>query len=126
MKQKNWLYWLLIIISIITVISGVSQMIMPGFVLNIVGGEPSPTSLQFFSIIGMFMLFFGGMLLQGLWDRNNQPILVLWSGFQKIGACIAVTVGVVKGLFGWTALLVAGFDLFSGFLILFYWLSIKS
>ncbi|MDX1532518.1 MAG: hypothetical protein R3362_13385, partial [Rhodothermales bacterium] len=73
-----------------------------------------------FGIVGMFMVLFGGLLWEGLPPRGPQPTALRWAGLQKLGAFGAVTLGVVRGLFGPVALLVAGFDLLSGVLIFVY------
>ena len=125
MKRKDWLYWLLLIISVVTVVSGLVQMITPGFVLGIVGGESTPTSRHFFGIVGMFMVLFGGLLLHALTSAAHHPVAVFWAALQKIGAFAAVSLGVLRDLFGPLALGVAGFDLLTGLLIFLYWRSIR-
>jgi len=125
MQRRSWLFWIICAIAVITVFSGFGQMVMPSLVLSIVGGESTATSNHFFSIVGMFMVLFGGLLLQAMLHKEKQPIAVFWSGLQKVGACIAVTIGVFNGIFGGIALLVAGFDGLSAVLIMLYWLTIK-
>ncbi len=125
MKTKDILYKLLVAIAVITLISGVLQMLQPGLVLGVVGGEGTPGNLHSFAIIGMFMLFFGGLLLHALLSEQHHPIAVFWAGLQKFGAFAAVGLGVFNGLLSVLALGVAIFDLFSGFLIIWYWLTIK-
>ena len=107
-------------IGAITVVSGLAQLIAPQVILGIVGGESTPTSRHFFGIIGMFMVLFGGLLLQSLLTAGNNSVAVLWAGLQKFGAAAAVGLAVVKGILGPLALSVAGFDLLSGVLILIY------
>jgi hypothetical protein len=116
----------LLAISVITVLSGAGQLVAPGVVLHIVGGEASPTSLHFFGIIGMFMVLFGGLMWQALRAPKPQPIPLYWAAWQKIGAAVAVGVGVRHGLFSMIALLVASFDLFSGILALWYWSKVRN
>ena len=64
-------------------------------------------------------------LLQALFAKTPQPIAVFWCGLQKFGAAVAVTLGIMRGVFSWLALGVAGFDLLSGVLILIYWYMIR-
>jgi len=108
-------------ISVITVLSGITQMVNPGLILGLIGAQTAPAARHFFAIIGMFMLLFGGALLHELRGPVRQPIVALWAGFQKLGAFAAVSLGVVLAIFSPLALLVAGFDLLSGVLILWYW-----
>jgi hypothetical protein len=126
MKARGWLYWLLVSISAATLMSGLVQLVAPGFVLAVVGGDSTPTSRHFFGIVGMFMALFGGLLLQALLSRQHHPLPVFWAGLQKLGASVAVGLGVQRGLFAQMALLVALFDLVSGVLIFAYWKSIRT
>lgn len=109
-----------ILISLVTIISGLSQMVRPGLVLQVVGAESSPTASHFFAIVGLFMALFGGLMLHAVYSTRPQTAAILWSAFQKIGAFVAVTLGVIKGVFSFMALGVALFDLFSGLLFLYY------
>lgn len=121
MKQRGVLYWLVLAIAAITAVSGLVQMILPGFVLSRIGGEATAASRHFFGIVGMFMLLFGGALLHELLSASSQPIVVLWTGLQKLGASAAVALGVSRFIFSKLALLVAGFDLLSAVLVFCYW-----
>jgi len=125
MKSKNRLYWALFGISVITIVSGLGQLVMPGFVLGLIGGESTNTTDHFFAIVGMFMFLFGGALLHALMSAVNHPVVVFWSGLQKFGAAMAVGLGVLNHVFSPLALLVAGFDLLSGVLIIAYWIKTK-
>ncbi len=112
-------------IALITVISGLLQMVKPQWVLAVVGADITPTSRHFFGIVGMFMALFGSMLWQALFAKRPQPLPVFWCGLQKLGASIAVGLGVFRDLFSWLALGVAGFDFLSCILILAYWWTIR-
>ncbi|HTC22638.1 MAG TPA: patatin [bacterium] len=124
MKNKKALYWILVAISGITVASGLFQVLATDFELKVLSAESTATSRHFFAIVGMFMVLFGGMLLQALLGESDQPVAVLWAGLQKFGASAAVGIGVLHQIFSGLALLVAGFDLLSGILILLYWRSL--
>lgn len=126
MKKKDILYKVLVLISVATVVSGALQMVRPALVLGVIGGESTATSRHFFGIVGMFMVLFGGAMLHALLSVTHHRVVVLWSGLQKIGAFVAVSLGVGKGLFSVLALGVAGFDLMSGMLIFLYWLTIRN
>lgn len=125
MKERTWLYWILLLICIATVVSGLVQLFAPAFILGLVGGEATATSKHFFGIVGMFMFLFGGMLFQALWGPKHQPVAVFWAGLQKFGASVAVALGILRGIFGPLAWLVAGFDLLSGVLVMMYWLTVR-
>jgi len=120
-KTLFWLlHWLLVIISISTLISGIVQMFAPSFILGLISAEITPATKQCFGTIGMFMALFGGMLLHVLLARQMVMPVFLWAGLQKIGAFIAVGIGVFHEIFGPRSLIVAGFDLLSGILIFVY------
>lgn len=115
------LRFLVAAIAAVTVVSGAAQLVWPGLVLAMVGGEATPGARHFFGIVGMFMVLFGGMLWQAVRSARPQPLPVFWAGLQKFGAAAAVALGVARAVFGPLALLVAGFDLLSGVLIAVYW-----
>ena len=113
MNFEKLLYWVLVLISVTTVVSGIVQIFAPAFILGMVGAEITAATRQCFATIGMFMFLFGGMLLQVLLSRQMVRPVFLWAGLQKIGAFIAVGIGVMNHVFGATAMLVACFDLLS-------------
>ena len=117
---NKYLNLIVILISLVTILSGLSQVIMPSFVLELIGAEISPTTSHFFAIVGMFMSLFGGLMLHAIYSTHTNLEAVLWCALQKLGAFVAVTLGVVNGIFSPLALGVALFDLFSGLLFLYY------
>lgn len=126
MKPRRLDFWLLVAIGIITVASGLLQLVAPEMVLRLVGAEATPTTRHFFAIVGMFMTLFGGLLLHALFSPAHHPAMVFWASLQKFGASLAVGVGVLHHIFSGLALLVAGFDFLSGLLILWYWSRIRN
>lgn len=120
MNARLLLYWLLIIVSVVTLVSGAVQMMNPGFVLKLLSAEVMPATDHLFGIVGMFMVLFGGMLLQVLLSKQLVAPVYFWAGMQKLGASASVALGVARHLFGTGALLVSAFDLLSGLFILLY------
>jgi|SRR5579859_3334817 len=120
MNFEKLLYWVLVLISVTTLISGLVQIFAPGFILGLISAEITPATRQCFATIGMFMALFGGMLLQGLLTRQMLAPVFFWAGLQKIGAFVAVGIGVMNHVFSPMALTIAGFDLFSGILVFVY------
>lgn len=125
MVYRNYLKIILKIIAWLTVISGLVQVLVPDFVLGMIGGEITASTLHFFGIIGIFMVFFGGLLLHALSGSKKRPVAVFWCGMQKFGAAVAVGLAVGRGLLSWMALGIAAFDLFSGILIFAHWYAIN-
>jgi len=121
MIKKDWLHCVLVVIAVLTIASGLVQIFATGFELRLLSSEDTPTSVHFFATVGMFMVVFGGAFLNALMSPEPQPMLVLWCALQKVGACAAVGIGVHHHILSPLALLVAGFDLCSGILALWYW-----
>lgn len=124
--MKKYLRIILLLISVSTIISGAVQTIIPEFVLNFVGAAVDITTNQLFATIGMFMFFFGGMMIHALYHEDDNQVVVIWSALQKLGAAIAVAIGIMKGIFLPLAGLVATFDLVSAILFVVYLRSLKS
>jgi hypothetical protein len=117
---KKILNPLVVTISLITVIAGTTQMAFPGFVLGQVGAETTQSTALFFAIIGMFMFLFGALMLHNVYSAMSDRGTALWCALQKIGASIAIALGIYHGVFSLLALGVALFDLFSGVVFLIY------
>lgn len=117
---NKYLGLLVVLICIVTIISGLMQVAAPHFVLAMMSAEISPTTSYFFAIVGMFMALFGGLMLHAIYSAHTSPEAILWCAFQKLGAFVAVTLAVINGIFSPLALSVSFFDLFSGLLFLYY------
>jgi hypothetical protein len=118
--RTNVLYWLVVAISAVTVLSGAVLILWPGSVLGFFGCEQSTTTMHFFGVVGMLMALFGGALLNALFSGRNAPIVVLWCGLQKSGGVIGMLIGIAHGIFSPMGWLLAGFDLVSALLIFAY------
>lgn len=118
--KHDRLWWLLAVIAVVTIVSGLVQLFDPGFVLGTISGEATAASRHFFGIVGMFMALFGGMTLHALLSAVENRIVFMWACAQKAGASIAVGLGVLHGIFSSVALLVAGFDLATAIVIAVY------
>ncbi|MEV5972714.1 hypothetical protein [Streptomyces sp. NPDC051921] len=101
----------LVLIGAVTVLTGASQVVAPGPVLDLLSADPTALSRHLFATVGMFMIVVGGLLVHGLLGPAPPPYLLWWTGLQKFGAFVLVGVGVLRDLFGPIALLVAFFDL---------------
>jgi hypothetical protein len=121
LQNQGIVYWLILAIAAITLITGLVQIVIPGFILSLVGANRDATSEQLFATIGMFMAIFGAMLIQALRSSSNQRIVIFWAAVQKFGASIAVFIGIQKHIYSGFAPLIATFDGISGCLIFWYW-----
>lgn len=124
--MKKLIRPILLLISLTTLLSGALQVIAPSFVLNFVGVEIDAATKQLFATIGMFMFLFGGMMVHVLYNEDNNRVAIMWSGLQKLGASVAVFVGIYKGIFVSLAAGVAAFDLLSGVLFFYYLKTLNS
>src|SRR5690606_11189162 len=73
---------LVLIIAVITLVSGVVQIIVPAIILGLIGAEVSSYTTHLFSIVGMFMALFGGMTIHSLYNVQENKIAIFWSGAQ--------------------------------------------
>ena len=69
----------------------------------------------------MFMFVVGGGLLNALLRPGRDSVIVFWAALQKLGAAVAVGLGVKRRIFSPLALGVAFFDLLSGLLAAEHW-----
>jgi hypothetical protein len=113
-------------VAALTVLSGLGQLLLPGTVLDLLGAESTPTTRHFFAIVGMFMAVVGGVTLQALLVEPSPAFVVLWCAIQKLGAFLAVTVGVLRDLFSWVATAVALFDLLTAILATMLWQRLRA
>ncbi|WP_417589892.1 patatin [Owenweeksia hongkongensis] len=123
--MKKFINLIVVVISVLTVVSGLTQVVMPGFVLNVIGAEVTDISKHLFGIVGMFMALFGSLMLHTVYQTYTSRTAVFWCAMQKLGAFAAVSLGVYNELFSWMALGVAIFDLISGILFLYYIKTLK-
>jgi hypothetical protein len=63
------------LIGALTVLAGAVQTLAPGFIARLIGAAPEPATLQFAATVGMFMVLFGGMLLQA---TREGPLRGRW------------------------------------------------
>lgn len=113
------------LIAAVTIVSGLVQLVAPGFVLGVIDAESTDSTRHFFAIVGMFMAIVGGLLLHVLWTATDERTVLLWAAVQKFGAFAAVGIGVGRGVFGSLALLIAAFDLLSSALLVWLWIRMR-
>jgi tetrahydromethanopterin S-methyltransferase subunit G len=123
--MKKYFRVVILVISVITVFSGAMQIVAPAFVLHFVGVQIDDATKQLFATIGMFMFLFGCMMVHALYDVHDNRVVVIWSALQKLGASIAVGIGILYGIFALPAAGVALFDFYSGILFFYYLKSLK-
>jgi hypothetical protein len=100
-----------------TAATGVLQVASPASTLGLLRADESATARHFFGTVGMFMACTGSLLLA----RPDDPAVLLMTAGQKLGASVAVGLGVRRGVLAPVALGVAGFDAVSGLVALDSW-----
>ncbi|HEX5982765.1 MAG TPA: hypothetical protein VFY69_01020 [Solirubrobacterales bacterium] len=116
---------ILVAISGLTMVSGAVQVLAPRRLLRLLAAEDDASARHLFGTVGMFMVVVGGGLLDALLRPGRDPVIVFWAALQKIGAFVAVGLGVRRRIFSPLALGVAFFDLLSGLLAAEYWRRIR-
>lgn len=113
---------IVLLVAGITVMTGLAQMIAPAPMLALVGAQPSDSMAHLFATVGMFMMLFGGGVLQAELGSGAAGPVPLLATLQKIGAAVLVALGVARGVFGSLALVVAAFDALSAACMAAYFL----
>lgn len=119
-KNRSWVDWLLIAVAIITILSGLIQIIMPETILNTMGISPVSETIYFFRIVSLLTGLFGGGLLHAALFSQDMPVILLWASLQKLLGAAAVILAVLSGLLASGALAAAGYDFITGLFILWY------
>ena len=115
------LRFILIVISAVTVITGILQLMFPSALLNLVAASSNPISSHLFGTVGMFMLITGALFLQSLLRHSRENVIPLWIGVQKTLAATLLMWAWYSDMFLSIVLLVAGFDAVSGVLCFVFW-----
>lgn len=118
--RRHPLRAVLVALALITALTGVAEILAPAALLSLLGAVSTPLGMQLFATVGLFMVVVGGLLTQSLLQHAPNRDVVLWSGVQKAGAAVAVSLGVLHGVFAPIALLVAAFDLATAVLLFVY------
>ena len=112
---------ILIVISAITFISGVAQLVAGERILGILAPAATGPEVHLFGTVGMFMAITGAMFCQSLIQRTDAPAIAFWIAVQKFAAAVLVFIAWTKGYFLWPALGVAAFDFATGALAILFW-----
>jgi hypothetical protein len=112
-------------IAALTMVTGGLQALAPRRMLKALMAEEDATARHLFGTVGMFMVVVGGGLLNALLRPGRDPVIVFWAALQKLGASLAVGLGVRRRIFSPLALGVAAFDLLSGLLAAEHWRRIR-
>jgi hypothetical protein len=108
-------------VGVVTALSGLFLLAFPKTALSLLGAGKTDPAPYLFGLIGMFMLLFGGLLIDTARRPDPAPVALFWCMLQKIGATIAMVVGYVTDVFGWFALFVALVDAASALIVRALW-----
>jgi hypothetical protein len=112
---------LCVIIGVITAVSGLFLLAFPKTALNLLDAGTTDPASYLFGLIGMFMLLFGGLLIDTSRRVDPAPVALFWCAIQKVAATIAMFVGLISDVYGWLALLLVLFDGLSALVIWALW-----
>lgn len=104
-------------IGAVTALTGAVQAAAPQLTLRPLQGDAGPATRHFFGTVGMFMACTGTVSVA----RPDDRAVVAMVAAQKLGAAVAVSLAVKRGLLSPPALGVAGFDALSALLAADYW-----
>jgi hypothetical protein len=118
---RHWTEWLVIMIAIITVVSGAVQLVLPETALTFMNIGISGETVYLFRLVSLLTALFGIALLHTALARSYEPILLLWASLQKLLGAAAVLFAVLSGLLASGASLVAGYDFLAGLYVLWFY-----
>jgi hypothetical protein len=105
----------------LTLGSGALQAVVPRLTLDRLSPHPDSLGTHMFATVGMFMTVSGGVLAATLrLPAAYRKAPLAWCAAQKIGAAVAVGIGVRRKILSPMALAVASFDLASGLIAIDY------
>jgi hypothetical protein len=126
MKTITWKYWVLLLSSFFNVLIGAAQVAMPATVMAQLQVTVDVNTVQFFATLGFLLVVIGGLQINSfLFTKPDQPLVIFWSGIEKIGAAAAVIVGALHHVFGPIMFFVGSMSVLLGLLHLWYWFEIK-
>lgn len=100
-------------IGAMTIASGAGLVVAPRLVLAALGARRRDPAPFFVQVVGMFMMTSGGLLADGCRRDPPSPVALRWAFAQKVGATVAMVLGVRSRRVGRQALAVAAIDGFS-------------
>jgi len=124
--MKKHIRLIVLIIGFITTFSGVVPLVFTAFALKNVGIGNTPATVQLFATIGMYMVCFGGLIINGIYSAADNNVLMLWAGLQKFASAAAVSIGILHGIFNHLSIGIALTDFFSGVFIIYYYKCLKT
>lgn len=101
---------LAVVVGVLTAASGLFVLTFPKTSLSLLGANDPDPAPYLFGLVGMFMLLFGGLLVDAARRPDPPPVALFWCLIQKVAAVIAMLVGVFTDVYGWFAVVVALFD----------------
>lgn len=125
MRKKNLMDWVALAIAVITILSGLAQIVAHRAVLSMLQVTISPETVYLFIVISLLTSLFGAALLHALLLRQRQTVIVFWASIQKVIGAAAVFGAALNGIIARSALLAAGYDFLAGIFIFGYWIIIR-
>jgi hypothetical protein len=108
-------------VGAITAVSGLLVLAFPITMLHLLDAGTTDPAPYIFGVVGLFMLLFGGLLVDAARRPEPPPVALFWCFLQKVGASVAMLAGFITDVYGWLALLVAVFDGVSALVVYGLW-----
>jgi hypothetical protein len=108
-------------VGALTAFFGLLVLAFPITMLHLLDAGPTDPAPYIFGIVGLFMLLFGGLLVDAARRPEPPPVALFWCFLQKVAATVAMLAGFITDVYGWLALLVAVFDGASALIVYGLW-----
>ena len=108
-------------VGAVTAFFGLLLLAFPITMLHLLDAGTTDPAPYIFGIVGLFMLLFGGLLVDAARRPEPPPVALFWCFLQKVGATVAMLAGFITDVYGWLALLVAVFDGASALIVYGLW-----
>jgi hypothetical protein len=118
---RHWTEWLIIIVAVITLLSGMIQLVLPAPALTFMNLTASEETIYLFRLVSLLTALFGGALLQTSLSGTFELTVLLWSSLQKVLGAVVVLLAILNGLIASGTLLIASYDFLAGLFVFWFY-----
>lgn len=120
-QPRSTTEWLLIAIAVVTVLSGLVQLVTPDAALTFMGISTSDETVYLFRLVSLLTALFGGALLHTALTGRFERTVLVWAALQKVLSAAAVLLAFVGAILASGTLIVAGYDFLAGLFVFWFW-----
>ncbi len=110
-----------VLVGALTAFFGLLVLAFPKTMLDLLDADKPDPSSYLFGIVGVFILLFGGLLIDAARRANPPPVALFWCVLQKCASVLVLLIALITGVFGALALLVAAFDIAGALVVYGLW-----